>query len=379
MALTTFGAARARWRRHLPLLGLVTLLGLVLVVAATQVAPPTPTPFDPASTQETGLRGLYLWLERLGYRVQRNDGLRFEVPEHAALVFVYPNRLPYTAEEAATLRDWVVAGGTLVLIGPDPADSALEEAFGVRATVPDGFGALEMQVQPLIPEGRREYVGDWRTNLADLDLSAAPAAVPVLIDAEGNPTLAVQPVGRGVVWHLSPANGLTNGPLRDSEQGAMLPPILRTVPAGGLVVFDTFHLLGLSRIGERIETLQDWLYRTPTGWAVLFGVATLGLFWVLQGRRLGPALVTATAQRRREAAEYVTAMANLARRAQLVQDVALHHKQRLKRGLAHRYTVQPDLPDAVFLDQLAAVRPALAEEQMVQVRRRVPRPGRPAG
>ena len=88
------------------------------------------------------------------------------------------------------------------------------------------------------------------------------------------------------------------------------------------------------------------------------------MFLVLHGRRLGPPVVTKAERRKREAAEYVEAMAALSRRARLGKDVARYQQQRLKRGLARRRPLDPNLPDREFLDRLAYAEPALSAEQL---------------
>ena len=354
--------------RNLSLLAVLVLCTLLLLVSALQSQPAEPVPFDLDSAHSTGLLALRLWLEDLGYAVRRTGGLTFALPADADLVFVYPNQLSYTPEEAAMLRAWVEAGHTLVVIGPHPEDAALEQAFGVRASATGEIMTLGKQVQPLIPDGASSYLADWFSDLDALDLGAAPRAVPALITPDGVTTAAVQTVGKGVVWHLIPGNALTNHGLSTSQHGELLPAFLRTVPDGGVIVFDTFHQFGVSRVGERISTLQDWLYRTPTGWATLFGLGAVGIFLVLQGRRLGPPLASSDETRKREAAEYVQAMAALQRRAHLRGDVAYHHRQRLKRGLARRRPISPDLPDAEFVTRLAAADPPLEPDALAAVR-----------
>lgn len=354
-------------RGNLPLVGVLLLLALLLAVSALGNRPAEPLPFDLDSTSDSGLRGLSLWLGDLGYEVRRIGGIQYDLSSGVDLLFVYPNQLSYTPDEAAQLRSWVSSGGTLVLVGPHPEDRALEEEFGVRSLPRAGFGVINKQTQPLVPEGADEYMADWSVEDAVLDLQDAPSAVSLLQSGSGEPVVAVQTIGDGVVWHLAPGSALVNRGLREENQGDLLPPILRRVPEGGVVAFDTFHQFGLIRFGERILTLQDWLYRTSSGWAVLFGVATIGLYLVLQGRRLGPPVVTWAERRRREAAEYVEAMALLTQRAGLGADVAAYQHQRLKRGLARKRPLDPMLPDAVFLDRLAYSEPQLTKEQVVEV------------
>jgi hypothetical protein len=360
--------ARLFRRSNLPLLALILLAGLLLAVSALGSRPAEPRPFDLDSTAPTGLRALELWLQELGYDVRRLSGLQFELPPDAGLLFVYPNQLSYTQEEAEALRTWVAEGRTLVLVGPHPEDTHLEQTFGVRSGPRAGFGLLEQQAQPLIPEGASEYRTDWNMGSEVLDLSAAPHAVPLLTTEDGAVTAAVQPLGAGVVWHLTPGNAFVNGGLAEENHGELLPPLLRRVEPQAVVAFDTYHQFGLSRVGEQIATLQDWLYRTPPGWATFFTFLTTFLFLVLNGRRLGPAVVTKAERRKREAAEYVEAMASLTRRARLGRDVAHYQQQRLKRGLARRRPLDPNLPDPDYLARLAYAEPLLPPAALDEVR-----------
>lgn len=362
------GIARIFNRSNWPLLGLILLGGLLLIVSALGSRPAQPIPFDLDSSAATGLRALDLWLQDMGYDVRRIGGLQFQLPADADLLFVYPNQLSYTEAEAAVLHDWVAEGHTLVIVGPHPEDRQLERVFGVRSKPRDGFGLTEQQRQPLVPEGESAYSTDWNVGSEVLDLEDAPAAVPVLFAENGQVTAAVQQVGSGVVWHLTPGIAFVNHGLAQEDHGQLLPPILRYVPPGGTIAFDTYHQFGVSRVGEQIATLQDWLYRTPAGWATFFAFAVFGVFIVLYGRRLGPSVVTKAERRRREAAEYVEAMAALARRAKLGKDVAQYQRQRLKRGLARRRPLDPKLPDRDFVERLAYTEPALPAEQQAEVR-----------
>jgi hypothetical protein len=354
-------------RGNLPLIGVVLLVALLLGVSALGSRRAQPLPFDPDSTAADGLAALDLWLRALGYDVRRTGGLQFALPPEAELVFVYPNQLSYTAAEADLLRAWVASGGTLALVGPQAEDTALERAFGVRSQPSTAFAQLGEQVQPLVPDGNVEYMAEWSVQDTVLDLTDAPAAVPLLRAGDGDVLLAVQTVGAGVVWHLTPGNAFANAGLAAEDQGELLPPLLRRVPPGAVIVFDTFHQFGLIRVGEQIVTLQDWVYRTPWGWGTLFALAVTGLFLVLAGHRLGPPVVTWSERRRREAAEYVEAMALLTQRAGLAADVAAWQHQRLKRGLARRRPLDPDLPDAAFVERLAHSEPPLTQEQVAEV------------
>jgi hypothetical protein len=211
------------------------------------------------------------------------------------------------------------------------------------------------QVQPLLPD----IVSDYRTFPAPYTLEfmkdpsyGVRAIVPVLAHANGDPAVALQFIGKGVVWHMTEDFAFTNLNLRDARIAALLRAILRTVPAGARAVISTNHLTNYNQIdgtlGE-VTTLQDWLYTTPFGQATLLAVVALFVFLILQGRRLGPAMADSSATRPREAAEYVTALAGLQRRSHRPADVADHHRQRLKSAVGRIAQVPTDLPDSEWL------------------------------
>ena len=353
------GSASGRFQLMLAVVLLLVLVTFIVLQGEEEA----PQPFDPASTAPTGLRALWLWLEALEYTVVRNDGATFAIPDDCAVIFVFPTQQPYTLKEAYQLKHWVAAGGTLVLVGPAPLDQALGDAFLVET----GASLRELlvdvaQQQPLLPDldGPIRLSSDAPT----LDLSRAPAAIPVLTTTDGQTTLAVQRWQQGVIWHVSLHHNLTNAQLRDPAQATLVPALLRHAAPGSLILFDTYHLFGAAAsANSEIRSLQDWLYRTPLGWAVLFALTVTLLFLLLQGRRLGPALPTREELRRREAAEYVTAMANLLRRGQQRAFVAAHHKRRLKRTLGRALNVSPDLADAAFLRQVQQADERLAADE----------------
>ncbi len=359
-ALTMSGSGSRRWA----LLALVVLVAVLLAVTATRQAEPVAAPpFALDSAQPTGLLGLVRWLEALGYRVERAGGRELASLPADALLFVYPNQRTYTPEEAVALQEWVAGGGTLFLVA---TDGDLAEAFGVYSYPSDTLTVARRQVQPLLPEGRESYWPSLQFPAQTLDLSGAPGAVPVLADDGDEVVLAVQALGDGVVWYAAPGIALSNDGLRQNDQGELLPALLRDLPPGGTVIFavgDFFATAG----AQPIATLQDWLYRTPSGWATLLGMAACAMFLLSQGRRLGPALVTTAERPRREAAEHVRALAALARRSQLTQELVEYQRRRLKRGLARRLPVSADLPDADFVDRMRRVTPAVAPERVAQV------------
>ena len=76
-------------------LAIAALVALLIAAALLTTPPPEPIPYDLDASHPAGLLGLRLWLEELGYTVQRTGSLRFNLPDNADLLFVYPNQLTY--------------------------------------------------------------------------------------------------------------------------------------------------------------------------------------------------------------------------------------------------------------------------------------------
>jgi hypothetical protein len=330
-------------------------------------------PYDLNSAAPSGLLALRLWLESLGYLVDTTGDSDFWVPGNADLFFVYPNQgAIYTESEARQLSRWVARGHTLVIVGPTADDVNLFLTFGVRPLTPALSGSdPPRQQQPLLPDAPA-VLERTRPGPA-LNLGRTAGVVPVLATADGNVTAAVERRGDGTVWYLSPRHALINEDLAERGQGVILPALLRTVPAGGKVYFDTYHLFGpkpdANREPERLRSLQDWLWGTPTGWAVLFTAAAVLVYLLLAGRRLGPALPAEAGTRRREAAEFVQAMAALHRRARQPGMVGRYHRRRLKAGLGHTFHLSPDLSDGEFLRRLTEAGANLSPDRLAAIAR----------
>lgn len=354
--------------RNLQLIASLLLLSLLIVFALLQGEPAAERAFDLDSAGPGGLRALRLWLEEMGYTVEQTGNQTFTLDAASDLLFVYPNAEPYTEDEARALERWVAAGHTLVLIGLARDETALQSRFGVPLDFGDDLARTVAQQQPLLPEADAELQHDMPAS-AVLDLTEAPQAVPVLAQTNG-PTVAVQTLGQGTIWFLSLQHTLTNQALGVRDQAMLVPALLRTVPSGGQVLFDTYHLYGPARADAQsgaITSLQDWLYRTPVGWATLFGLGATLLYLFLQGWRLGPALPARNEVRRREAAEYVQAMAALHRRAHQNEAVAHHHKRRLKLNLGRTLRINPTLPDREFVQRLQENDATLSETQVATI------------
>ena len=310
--------------------------------------------FDPDSREPSGLLLLREWLQEMDYEVTTTGQLRFAPSPRQHLLIIHPGEEEFTQSEADRLFAWVEDGGTAVLFGQ--ADSKLRRALNYNTWTDVGIRHVD-QSQPLLPE----TIEPFDRSMRRVDLSEAPQTIAVLNSARG-PQVAVLRRDAGWVWLVGDPLAFTNGELsEDYAQAQLIPALLRTVPAGGTVVFDTYHLFGplLPSEAAPVKSVKDWLYRTPTGWAVVFLLLLCVGWLLLSGRRLGPPLEVITQGRRREAAEFVVAMAGLQRRARIRDSIARHQRYRLKQSLGKPWHIRPSLSDAEFLRQLRSVNPAL--------------------
>lgn len=335
------------------------------------------TPYDLNSGSEQGLLALRLWLDDLGYKVTMTGQERFILVDERAqtinglqLLFVFPGRQQFTEGEVEHLYRWLDRGNTLVIAG-DQRDPQLVRRFGVGSRPAPIAPQAGLRVLAPIVSTRSVVLGQLGSAPV-LELSRVPEAVPV-IGASGQAplpagqgqlqltglgrddlavTAAVQKVGNGRIWHLSRHHDLTNATLNEG-QGVLVPALLRYLPPRATIIFDTYHLYGPEGPDQTgPPTIQTWLATTPPGWAIILSSASLGLYLLLAGRRLGPALPALTDLRRREAAEYVTAMAGLFRRVRARPMVVAYHRRRLVRRLARAFQLAPDRPTDEFLFNL---------------------------
>ncbi len=343
--------------------GLFLLFGVLLITALATQRPAPGLAYDPASDRPNGLLLLREWLAEMEYAVGTTGERAFTLGA-TDMLFVYPGSEPFSGSESELTADWVEQGGTLVLVDID--DNKLRQSFRFTTLSELGQGRLT-QTQPLLPDAAAVITG---TSLARrIRLPDDSPGVSVLADESDSPRSAavVLRLGAGWVWLLSSDFALTNQQLIDDRTSAQIvPALLRGVPNGGQIRFDTYHLFGPTsgRAEGGVGSLQEWAYTTPTGWATLFLFVLTGAYLLLQGRRLGPAVPTITQGRRREAAEFVTAMAGLQRRVGTGDSVARQQRARLKQRLGNPWQISADLADDEFVARLVAANPTVDENRV---------------
>ncbi len=350
-------------------LAMVLLLVVVSILVGGRPAQ-SELPLDPQSTGPRGLAVLRMWLDEMGYQVETLHTGRFQIPENTDMILVFNNKRPYTVVEADHLAEWVTAGGTLILASIPPDETALANAFGVRTRRQYDEPRPLSQSQPLWPEGAATI--DQTARGRTLDINKARESVKALrresaMDLPLRAAAAIQPFGEGLVWHFSEQVRIDNTTLHNEEVASLVPALLRTVPEGGKIMFDTYHLYAIPDSSGQVNSLRDWAILTAWGRALSFSLIVLAAYFVLQGIRLGPPLPSEHLVPPREAAEYVVAIGRLHQRARHNQYVISHHTRRLKMAVGRPYQVSADLPDTAFLYELQQRHTHLTEDQFTRL------------
>lgn len=323
---------------------------------------PAPT-YSTHSTAPGGAAALYLWLDELGYRVDRIQNGPFQIADDTRLLFVLAPRLSYTGVEMRLLETWAEgAGHTLVLVTEGwQLQSPLRDFGAERLPSVEPAAALTPTVPlltspppgPVRVESNRVLQMDGDEYVAHLQ----NAARPVLVSRRW---------GEGRVLMASAARPFTNAGLRDPGSARLVYNLLAGLEPGARVQFDEVHH-GYAAEQAADNSLLAWLRGSPWGWALLFAAAaTLGWI-VLRGRRFGRPVPLPELIRRRPQSEYVVSMAGLFRRAGRRSFVMQHHHDRLKRELARPWRLNPDPVsdrDDAFVAELARHRDELDAEEL---------------
>ncbi len=335
---------------------IVLLIGLLWLVGFEGVSD---TPESVGSTLSQGKRGtsaLYEWLDRAGFDVGRVSSGQSFPPSNGTLVMVNPNA-DFPEGQAGSVRNWLEAGHTLILAmgsrngdlssGLGGAHPMLRE-LGIDLDFHTNFTDTVPLSQPLLndpPVAAVKLPGVWTLALPITDTVVLASS----LDSDGNrlPLAALIRVGDGRVFVLSSDYPMSNEGIRDASNGAF---VYNLVQAAGnrRVVFDEAHH-GASVGGDLIALLTG----NAWGWALLYGAALVGIYFLWSGRRLGPALPVWTPDQRRPTSDYVRSVASLFRRARKPGWAAEHYLQYFKRTLSKHAELDPYLTDQRFVQSLA--------------------------
>ncbi|MBI4322386.1 MAG: DUF4350 domain-containing protein [Chloroflexi bacterium] len=359
-------------------LSLVLMILSIAAVAVQQTTPDrtTPSPPDLASSSAApgGSRALYLWLQSLGYRVDRLEDGDFRLDQTTTVLLVLAPTAPWAKDQLATLRRWVERGGTLIIVGssqlplpPWPADRSAEGRNALAALLGEFGLSLRVlslpkpDVTPTQPLLLRPPASAVRVE-ATSHIAGPAGLVPYLGEPE-RPIAAGLALGQGRVYALASTYAVSNRGLGEADNAAFLLNWLPAPVEAGAVVFDEFHH---GRSEDR--SLLYLMVHEPWGWAVLYALGLIFVYLLLDGRRFGRA-APSVVDRRRLAVEYVISLASLLRRGGKRQWVAQHYERTLRRQLATTVGLDPTLDTGDLAARLERVERLAAGFEGSQVAR----------
>lgn len=353
------------------LLFLVLLIGLAVVSAIqrSQDAPQDARQIFPRSThsaQDNGALALLMWLDSIGYRTHRIENEEFFVGDGTDALFIFNPITVFDDSQVNNIVQWVERGNTLIVaeefsIGNERLLRRLQvrlNSLGTRVT----GATLEQPVQ-----------GGLHGAKVNLDTGHALALdrndYVTYLSAENVPLLVSFPQGKGRVWFSSAPQLFDNGNLTEDANAALVMAMLSSVPRGGQVAFDEYHLDFMRSSAAEARSIQQLLFNTPWGWAILYSLVIVFAYLFVNGKRFGRVIPLPKDVERRSPAEYVTSMANLYRRAGKRGLVAHHYHRQLKRLLGKPYRINADLSDEEFVEELERYRDHLDREALLKTLR----------
>jgi hypothetical protein len=252
------------------------------------------------SSGPDGALGLYSWLEDAGVQTQRQS-TRAVGPDVNSVLLIEPAAmLDNTTKQA--LDDVADRGGTLLLAGDSLPWVVAARALGVTVE------PAEATTHMFTPDGLRLPLG------ARFRLSAN-GAQPLLLADDGKWLGLEMPYRNGKLIVVASPVPFTNAGLTDDATALFVFRQLVSPLAGQTVAFDEYQRMpGGAEAGS--TSVNQLLFQTPTGLAIVYAALLTFAFLLLAGRRLGPALaVRSAAESQRTMYEHVQMLADLYRRA----------------------------------------------------------------
>ena len=331
--------------------------------AASGRAEEQPLSLDSYSVAPGGARALYLWLESLGYTVEKLEYRDFRPGEDTGVLLMLAPVARPNKDDLEALQRWVERGGTLIVAASVPTlplARSLQDRPVPGLDAPGAvLGRFDLALYPAVPPQveaaptqpllLRPPVTSTRIEATSY-ISGSSNLVPYLGDPE-RPAAAGVAAGQGWVYVLASTHALSNGGLGEADNAALLLNWLPAPEAAATIAFDEVH-----HGRAEARSLPYLMVREPWGWAVLYIVGMAFLYLALGGRRFGRP-VPATVDTRRPASEYVVSLAGLLRRGGKRQWVAEHYERELRRQLTAACYFDPGLDTPAAASRLHEVGP----------------------
>jgi len=353
-------------------LGLLLALSLVTALLSIRRSSQGELPgYYSQSSQPNGALALRLWLEAQKFTVLADqlETPSFAPPRQARLLFVLEPSV-FSDDELEKLDEWVKSGNTLIAAGNDSGSLALARHYKFQPTLHaealTGISqAAPLLILPPLTVGPiLQTDTSFNTNRADFVTYLAAAGSSLMVSFT---------VGNGQVILLSAARPFSNEGLKDAGSPELILNILAISHTHGPVWFDEWHH-GIRGTQTQNIGPENWLQHTPTGHALLFVIMVIFLGLLLQGHIFGRPVPISREIRRRAPVEYITAIANLSRRANHRANVLAQYRASLKRGLGRRYRLDPTTPDELYVAQLGKYKPQMDQPALLLLLTRLSSP-----
>ncbi len=304
-----------RFRSSMVLLALVAGTLIVTWLQATRERPlPAGSSY---STQRDGALGMYEWATAIGGKPSRLQDVSIDpsAPPRALLIVQPESLLPESDRRAfdAIPRN----GGTLVLVG----DSLPLQAYARN---------LGVTFEPIAPS----IVADPR--IVSYYALHSSTASQQLLSTPAQDTVALRkPYLDGTLIVVASAAPLSNAGLEDEATARF---VYREILRDGNLTFDEAHhsYIPPQNAASRV-TMNDLIFGTAVGRAVVYATLLTFAYLLLAGRRLGPPIAERGAtELRRTMYEHVQMLANLYRRSGQLSTarafLVRHYQRQLARG-----------------------------------------------
>ncbi len=334
---------------------LLVLIALTSAATLSQIQEQEAPDLAATSTAESGARALWLWLRRLGFETGDEVGPDFAIPGGTAVMFMLePLAFPGISDAEWEIIDgFVEQGGTLILAGSSAGSGIAigHYDFSLRYAQVEVLRPLSPALSS--PPARQGVSVRTSAYLLGESLDFTP-----LLAFESGPVVVSLSLGAGRVVLSTASFPFSNLGIGEPGNAEFILNLLGDLEPGARIWFDEWHH------GKRTLQAQNlgpggWLRYTPAGRSLLFVAAAVFFSLLIAGRRFGRPVSVRRETPRRTPLDYVTAIANLSRRAGHRDAVLTAYRNRLKRHFGQRYRLDPRLADDVFLERLARDAPHL--------------------
>lgn len=304
------------------------------------------------SSNAYGTQALLVWMDKLGYEVERLEYRDFELESDDAALFIFDPTTSFNQAEIDHLTDWVNEGGILLLsvsnsgaMANNPSNQVLE-AFEI-STIPPSNNQVYIERAPVnqpffdLPPLHEVEVQTSRRLFVERDDYAQ------LLGSPQDPIMVGFPYGFGYVYIVSSVYPFSNGGLQIEENAQFSLNLLQRIPDYGRVLFDEYHHGYVQN-----PSLRNFLLDQAWGKGLVFAFFSVLIFLIWTGRRFGKPIPLQEEVAQRSSSEYVESMAELFQRGGKQRYISQHYHSAFKRKIARPLGINPKLDDAQFLLEL---------------------------